>query len=191
MPKKAKKFPSIREVDKLLHEACRALSLSKIKKAIMAGADVNAPDYKHQEAPIDMVVNNAIDEDREHYFADEKKQEKVHEAIDILLQHGASPDGLQGGADAPLYWFAWLYIDLYIVKKLCMAGADVNVLEDGMTLYDMTEEENIFLELDSQKDYPWKEECLRKLEQIQKVLRNYGAKSSFELKEEAELQAKD
>ena len=191
MPKKVKKFPTIREVDKQLHEACRALSPSKIEKAIMAGADVNAPDCKRQEAPIDMVVNNVIDVDREHYFADEKKQEKVHEAIDILLQHGASPNGLQGGTDTPLYWFAWLYFDLYIVRRLCRAGADVNELHDGRTLYDLTEEESIFLELDSQKDYPRKEECLRKLEQIQKVLRYYGAKSSFELKEEAGQQAGD
>ena len=184
MPKKVKKFPTIREVDKQLHEACRALSPSKIEKSILAGADVNAPDYKSQEAPIDMVVNSAIDEDREHYYADEKKQEKVHKAIDILLQRGASPDGLQGGDDAPLYWFAWLYFDPYIVRRLCRAGADVNALQDERTLYDLTECESIYLESFTEKDYPGKEECLRKLEQIQKVLRNYGAKSSFELKGE-------
>jgi len=48
----------------------------------------------------------------------------------------------------------------------------------------LTECESIYLESFTEKDYPGKEECLRKLEQIQKVLRNYGAKSSFELKGE-------
>ena len=186
MSKKYKKFPPIREIDKQLHEACRALSPLKMKEAILLGADVNAPDCKRQEAPIDMVVNSVINEDREHYFDNAKKQERVREAIDLLLKHGASPDGYAGD-DTPLYWFAWLYFEPYIVRKLCKAGASLNMLHNGETLYDLTELESIFLETGC-KECPRQEECLQKNEKIQNTLRFFGAKSSTELNEEAEAQ---
>ena len=185
MSKKNKDFSQIREVDKQLHEACRALSPLKMEKAILSGADVNAPDYQYQQAPIDMVVNKVIAEDREHYFDNEKKQERVREAIDLLLRHGASPDGYTAD-DTPLYWFAWLYFDPYIVRRLCRAGATLNTLrEGGDTLYDLTVLESIFLETGC-KECPRQEECLQKNEKIQNTLRYFGAKSSMELKEEAE-----
>ncbi len=188
MQKKYKKnLPVLREIDRQLHKACRELSPLKMKEAILLGADVNAPDCEQREAPIDMVVNSVIIEDREHYFDNVKKQERVREAIDLLLKHGASPDGYTMN-DTPLYWFAWLYFEPYIVRRLCRAGATLNTLRDGRdTLYDLTVSEGFFLETGC-KECPRQAECLQKNYKIQETLRYCGAKSSLELKEEAEAQ---
>ena len=182
MPKKKKKAETVREVDKQLHIACRELSPSKMIEAIAAGADVNAPDSKHEYAPIDMVVNNVTINDREHYFSDLKKQENVHKAIDILLEHGADPDGITGD-DTPLEFFSWLFFDHYVVRRLCKAGANVNAISGSLTLYDLLGMESIFLE--SRGD----EENLKKLEEIEKTLRYFGAKSIIELQDEADNQS--
>ncbi len=189
MQKKYKKnLPVLREIDKQLHKACRELSPLKMKEAILLGADVNAPDCEQQEAPIDMVVNSVTIEDREHFFDNVKKQERVREAIDLLLKHGASPDGYTVD-DTPLCWFAWLYFDPYIVNALCKAGANVNALYDGETVYNAAGIESIFLDVSSEcKECSRREECLQKLERVQQTLRVFGAKSNQELKEEAEAQ---
>ena len=168
---KKQKYAPVREVDQKLHLACRELSAAKIEAAIAEGADVNAPDRKHQGAPIDMIVDVAIRDGRDQYFADLKKQAKVHKAMDILLAHGAAPDGIREG-DSPLKYFAWLFFDPYLVRRLCEAGANVNADVDGQTIYDLTGMESIFLESNGN------EAALRKLDQVVEILEDFGAKSS-------------
>ncbi len=173
MKKRQKKevFEPVREVDQKLHLACRELSIAKIGAAIAEGADVNAPDRKHLAAPIDMVVAAAACGGRDQYFADLPRQAKVHKAIDLLLAHGAAPDGITED-DSPLKYFSWLYFDPYLVRRLCAAGAEVNSVHDGCTIYDLTGMESIFLESTGNEEYIWK------LNQVVAVLEEFGAKSA-------------
>lgn len=181
MSKKYKKYPPVRKIDKMLHRACWDLSPSQMEEAILEGADVNAPDYKQRYAPIDMVTTSATNVSWEEYISDLRRQEKIHKAIDLLLEFGAAPDGITGDF-TPLFTFAWLYWDPYVVKKLCKAGANVNAFHRGETILDWMGMESIFLE------YNRDEKSLEQLWRIENMLSYFGAKTRLELLEEAKHQ---
>jgi len=175
----------VREIDKKLHRACKKLNADGIVKAVQDGADVNAPD-ENNYSPLD-IVSEAFDGWAD-YRHDPDLQKKVQNVVDILIGYGANPDGLTGEY-LPLETFAWSCGDKHIVSKLARAGATLNAVINERTIMDLVVGESIYLDVELRDGNPdvWPEDVER-MEIVTETLEKWGAKTTWELKEEQENQ---
>ena len=164
----------VRDVDRQLHMACRELNIGNIQTALVAGANVNAPDETHEYSPLDVVLNSFDGWDN--YRSNPNLQRQIRMIVEILLSHGANPNGLRAD-ERPLTVFAWSCCDPEACAMLLQYGAKVNgVCDDENTILDLVEEEIMFLSMTDGKD-----EVKQKLEMIWDMLKKRGAKNYCDL----------
>lgn len=166
----------VREEDHLLHIACRELNIGKIRMAIANGADVNAPDEKHEYAPLDIVAHSLRGWDDYRFNPDYQRQ--IRMIVDILLSNGADPNGINADI-RPLEIFAWSCCDPVICSQLVQCGVRKNFCCEESTVLDLVINEITYL-----ASTEGSREVIDRLDKIYDILVKHGAKGFHELNEE-------
>ena len=172
--KKEKKptFP-VREVDRQLHAACRELNIGRIRAAIEAGANVNAPNETHEYAPLDIVTLTLHGWDDYRFNPDYQRQ--IRTIVEMLLANGADPNGICA-EERPLTVFAWSCCDPRICAMLLRYGAKVNFeCDEARTPFDLVCDEMTYLSITGDND-----EVLQRLERIYTLFERHGAKQFYD-----------
>ena len=168
--KKEKKpiFP-VRDVDRQLQLACKALNIKEIRSAIAAGADVNALDETHDYSPLDIVVNSINGWDN--YRSKPDYQRQMRRILEVLLSNGANANGYHG-EERPLVVFASNLCDPEGCAMLLQHGAAVNFdCYEEHSVLDMVWEESTYLATTGGS-----KETLQRLGKIFNMLEKHGAK---------------